>query len=237
MNFIKRAQQLVREVFGDAQSPFTLSHPDVLDIPVEGIKGCPNTPDLIELERNEHWYLFVPDELMCRCPKSRFLDVATFEKVAYTVKEFSAFTYGEYSYPVFSEKKFTGMPHLKVKGELYLVRPTTLLILDGYKGNTNFFTRKRVKITVPYRLEYDISELKDSGRLDFLTGEGYNIPDKILSPYKLNQQKAWMYVWNDEAHPVDAGFLFTRNVKHFRSRMKEIGEYYYHSRIDYQNST
>ena len=237
MNFIKRAKQLVRAVFGDVQSPFTAPHPDILDLPIEGIKGCPNTPDLIELERNQHWYLFVPDELMCWCPEGHRLNEATFEKHAFTTGKYSMFTYGEHKYPVLVDRSFYTTPARPVKGELYLVPTSLLLKLDSYKNNLNNFIRKRVKITVPYRLEYDISEIKNSGRLDFLTGSGYNIPDKILSEYKLNQQKAWMYVWNDKAHPVDAGFLFTNNIKHYRSRMKEIGEYYYHSKIDYQNST
>ena len=54
-----------------------------------------------------------------------------------------------------------------VKGELYLVPTSLLLKLDSYKNNLNSFIRKRVKIMVPYRLEYDISEIKDPEDLTF----------------------------------------------------------------------
>lgn len=103
----------------------------------------------------------------------------------------------------------------RIKGELYLVRPSVLVNLDKYRENGVQFTRKRTKILVPYRPQEGSTTVNDE---EFI-----------------HQVKAWMYIgeldyWQDLLHNPR---VFSR-VTDFEANRKisdgiRMKNYYYYS--------
>ena len=185
------------------------------------------SPDLDKLEQYEYLLLFSPDETQRGYPQYSLIEDSAFMCHAYTHRLYNYWQQRdgqliplEASAPA-AVKYFP--PSLRIKGELHAIRPYQFRELDTWKGNTVQYTRKRVKLLVPYR-EVIISDYYDE--------DGKELPlclqgkKGVTGPEMIQVVKAWMYVGNVAYwDPILSPFNF-HAVQHHESRREWLKEYY-----------
>lgn len=120
------------------------------------------TPDILELERHKRILVFVHDDMM---KGGKLHDYLTETNISGRWPLYEAFTVdpfyhwkkdlGEESYAVALEDQVSGFQRdpvqlARIKGEVYSVRPQTVVKLDFLRENGLQFFRKRVDIHVPH---------------------------------------------------------------------------------------
>lgn len=151
----------------------------------------PYTPDLPALEQRERHWVFICCDLKLRLPRDYMIEREPDVSSAFTEKSFVMWKkkLGNQSYPIPLENTFDDPfgqhPPLRIQGELYLLTPSQIILLDNLRLNGVEFERKRVKIIVPFR----------KGRL-------YKTFTKRV--------EAWMYIgrssyWDEL---IDGGYMF-----------------------------
>ena len=206
------------------------------------------TPDHIWLEKHEWVLLFVYDDLMTNRPRYDWLkDQSFFCGRAFTEdKDYALWKkkLGEFTIPIplkgadrlYKGPGITSVPLSKmdsnkicpgilghIKGEVHAIRPQLLWNkLDRHYENRLEFTRKRIKLLVPYRVQ-------NGG-----VGVDHNEFVKVI--------KAWMYVgnkdyWNSQ---LDGGLLYTPVGAYVPNTSNidghELSFYYYYSRLEYSTN-
>lgn len=121
---------------------------------------------------------------------------------------------------------------LRIKGELYSVRPNRIIELDKLYDNTVMFERKLVKLIVPYTHIYRVmrDEKYRAVRNDISDGKG------IVSTHEGHQiVEAFMYVgkWDMWGDLLDAGYYF-KPVRSFVPRAKWLGDFYHFTSMEYE---
>lgn len=199
------------------------------------------TPDQFKLDQYQHQYVFVADELMKPFPlHNNFFEGSKLECIAYTKNKFSTFIYKLPDKPnlIILPNEFSRPSRQRVRGELFLVPAWRIHELDQYKQNGEVFQRLRVRVAVPNRKIIKPRTLFDNRKLYFYKKMWYNIPKKALDKPLLTSVRAWMYV----AIPsywlplLDGGYMFSP-LKPLESRNKQIGQYYFFTRKDYNRTT
>lgn len=110
----------------------------------------PHTPDIQKLEEFEHMLFFDYGHFL---PKDHHISTA------YTVERLSVWynIHNNSQLPIALKSGLYGLqqtPRAKVCGQLYLVDTERLVTLDNERRNGISFTRKRVKLLIPYQDKY-----------------------------------------------------------------------------------
>ena len=185
------------------------------------------SPDLGKLEQYEYLLLFSPDETQRGYSQYPLIEDSAFVCHAFTQRLYNYWQQRdgqliplEASAPA-AVKYFP--PSLRIKGEINAIRPWQFRQLDTYKLNTVQYTRKRVKLLVPYR-EVIISDYYDE--------DGKELPLCLQGkkgahgPELMQVVKAWMYVGKDDYwDPILSPFNFHKVQTH-ESRRPWLKEYY-----------
>lgn len=182
------------------------------------------TPDLWRLEQRPRHLLFIYDEMMTKMPYTRRGTLGDPICPAFSKEKFSLWKKkaGKETFPIALDTGFGTIPRwaelsqaaplASIKGELYSVPIEVIKKLDNSKINGVLFTRRRVKLYVPYQ------EMNASGN-----------PMQRQS----HEVKAWMYVgnplWNDL---LDGGYYFSP-VKLFNPNDTETDQYYFFTIDEY----
>lgn len=186
-----------------------------------------HSPDLGKLEQYEFQLLFSPDETQRGYSQYSLIEDSVFMCHAFTQKLYNYWQQRdgqliplEASAPA-AVKYFP--PSLRIKGELHAIRPYQFRQLDIYKGNTVQYTRKRVKLLIPYR-KVIVNDYYDE--------DGKELPrclqgkKGVHGPEQIHVVRAWMYVGRDEYwDPLLDAYHF-RKVQHHTSRREWLKEYY-----------
>ena len=112
------------------------------------------TQDAPFLERRYDQFVFVPNEMMSnhkehdKLGESKFKISFGFTDHKYTFWQQNA---GEHTTTIPLEEGFKDTSKARIKGELYLLNSSHMFELDKYHKNGVEFTRKLVKILIPYR--------------------------------------------------------------------------------------
>ena len=122
-----------------------------------------HTPDVVQLEQNLGWHLFVYDNLMKGYTEHALLSDAEERATAFTAQRFALWQAqrGKASYPIalrsnapYAEASWTDnrtvTPTARIKGQLYFVPPSVIIKLDGERHNGVLFHRERVDVSVPF---------------------------------------------------------------------------------------
>jgi gamma-glutamylcyclotransferase (GGCT)/AIG2-like uncharacterized protein YtfP len=133
----------------------------------------PYSPDMGLLQEHQRILIFVFDDMM-QGKTNADLIVATSVTGrwplanAYTEDKFYFWKkdLGKMSYPVALEKPVSGFTRFdatpaKIWGELYAIRPTSFNLLDTERENGLQYTRRRVKVRVPYIYSKPIPEIRE----------------------------------------------------------------------------
>jgi hypothetical protein len=189
---------------------------------------CSNTPDSGELYEKDYHLVFFYDQLMSKRDEHWLVkDHALYNGPdIVTWRGFTVLNHGLWVHDLRSHKTAiplsvtdadrkdwednnpTGSrraPPAKVKGELYLVRPELLFLLDKDKQNGVEFERKRVLVRIPYR---KVVWVKDPSLHP-------DNPEKLesvhTSSFETKLVHPWMYVGVDDywAPRLDSGYHFT----------------------------
>lgn len=209
------------KLFGDASNLPSKHEVDWLNQSVQ------YTPDNAKLEEYEFQLLFSPDETQRGYPQHSLIEDSVFMTHAFTHRLYNYWQQRdgqliplEASAPA-AVKYFP--PSLRIKGEVHAIRPYQFRELDTWKQNTIQYTRKRVKLIVPYRQVIVKDYYDTDGRELPLCLQGKK---GVLSPVQLHVVKAWMYVGNDDYwDPLLNAYNFTK-VQHHESRQPWLKEYY-----------
>lgn len=186
------------------------------------------TPDAAELEKYQFQLLFVCDQLQRGMSLYKDIEMGAYLCNAFTTKSFQFFKSrtGGWEYPIPLETDLAQPvvkympPPAQIKGELHLIEPWQFRKLDIDRKNGVQFSRKRIRILVPYRELHHILDTKNGELIPRLL-EGWET-QKIESPEKVYIIRAWMYVgeldfWSDI---VDAGYHFEA-VTNFEPRKEK----------------
>ena len=185
----------------------------------EAVLGREFTPDLHILMRKSWHLTFLYDNV----PNVGFNQHLGTEDDARC--EMSAFTLGRnyslwkknlgiHSFPIalrndMPPEKYSKSPPARIRGDLYLVRPYQFIQLDTHARNGVEFTRKKVKVYVPYRYSWSAT----LGQMPFVE--------------RMFPVEAWMYIGNPEfwEEQLDGGFQF-QPVKMYRPNRPWHKPYY-----------
>lgn len=201
------------------------------------------TPDAHVLDEYEFQLFFAHDQLQRNMTLYPMIEESAYLCSAFTTKNFQFFKSAVEpdGIPIPMETELTeplirNLPFpAKIKGELHIIRPKQFLPLDIMLKNGVQFTRKRVRLIVPYR-ERRLFPTKDV--------HGRPLP-KVLQgkeglTFWTNEKvyiiRAWMYVgnpdyWNDL---LDVGYHF-QSVKMFEPKQRTwLKRYYKYTRDEYK---
>lgn len=168
------------------------------------------TPDIAKLEEYEYQLLFSCDETQTKQPKHNLIEDGDYICPAFTQVSYNywlpdtpfmpavpmeAMGYGVYVMP-------NAPPSAKIKGQLHKIRPYQFINLDNYKENGVQFSRKRVKLIVPFRavkvLRDPATVPLDMEEMDILRGNPHVANGNVPSIYATKETvviiKAWMYI-------------------------------------------
>ena len=189
------------------------------------------TPDLWKLEQYDFQLLFISDTLKYKHPNNRM--VSPFSLSGASLGScwseddnwgFWKFKQGKDSYPI----PLVNRNHHntwrnkigRIRGELYAIRPYTIIDLDNYYQNRIEFNRIRTSVIMPY------------------TKHVYTDKGKFISPEFTQNIRCWMYVgipkvWEKE---LDGGMQF-EPVNLLSPKKKDYewfaGNYFYWSHEEY----
>lgn len=133
------------------------------------MQGNPRTPDLHELEQHQHHLYFAYGDEMIGGRAEGIIKAQPVYKEVFTEAHMLMFkaSDGQRSYPVGIEDEH--VEHLQagawcipapIKGQLFQVTTAELMALDSHRDNEVKFTRRRVRIDIPY-LHVQRSGFKD----------------------------------------------------------------------------
>lgn len=148
------------------------------------------TPDAPILERRYNQFVFVPNEMMSTQPKYDKISQSGF-KIGFGFTE-DKFTFwkqdaGEHTQAIPMEGAFKECPKARIKGELHLVSSTFMPDLDNYHRNGVEFTRKLIRVLIPYRRAKNYRP-HDRAAYEWL----------ISRTQFMGEMTAWMYVGEPE---------------------------------------
>lgn len=147
-------------------------------------EGVPSyTPDVPFLETRPFWRVFVCDELMTpHFMHQQLGDDAEKRIDAFTMDKFSLWKkdQGNASQIIPLEIRFSRVPFLHIRGQLWKVSTPRLLVLDSMKENGVEFLRKRVRLAIPYHYAE-------------INGE-----ETTTRRFMDTSLMAWMYIGNDD---------------------------------------
>lgn len=178
------------------------------------------TPDVWEIERHPTQLIFVYDEMMKLHHKHKMVaEHSVTIGAALTIDKFTLWKkrLGKESYPIPLDGRWSGVPRLRIKGELYAVQSNQVKELDKYKVNGIYFLRQRVELAFPYTY------------IVWTNGDGVRAVGDCE-----RKIEAWMYVgvpdfWADQ---LDGGYMFNP-VKTYTPHKEWEDKYYYFSRQEY----
>lgn len=181
------------------------------------------TPDLAKLREKRAHYMFFPDDMKRGHRRHAMIkESSKFCAQGFTKSGFSMWRHnlGQESYPISFEDKDAFVPFLKLKGEVFLVPTDTIKILDEHRENGVQFLRKRVRISIPFRIQR-----MDRDAKVIHTSRTY---EQHLSP--------WMYVGvNDHWVELLNGIQFSPVTQQYFGKEMESMKYYEFVYKDYFN--
>lgn len=155
------------------------------------------TPDVATLELHEWQLYFACDETQIGHQKNDVVGEAIYKCPGFTQQSFNYWDpKAPFLPPVAMEASGyrNPMPYYpeiaRIKGQILLVRPQGLINLDNYKENGVQYTRKKIRIVIPYRALKRISDHPDLPTADIeqeINGIG-------LTFEKVCIIRCWMYI-------------------------------------------
>lgn len=160
------------------------------------------TPDIATLEERCKHVLFAIDGL--RHGENKFKLIKDHSEYvghrAYTRHKFNLYQDLEHDLgiPIMGKKMSVHQP-LRIKGELQLIDPDGVKILDNMYRNGTLFNRVRVPLLVPGREHQIITRVRADGNILPPVLQG---PKHVVGPEKVAVVEGWMYIgaskyWNN----------------------------------------
>lgn len=154
------------------------------------------TKDIADLELLAGHYLFVYDNMKTGHRQASVLAGAELKGEVLSRDPYSVFVrnLGANSYPLPLARKYPGLPHSRILGELYFVDTKTLVEIDNLRRNGVEFTRQRVISLFPFKERW-------------LDNETMELRETRIRYFKV---EAWMYIGNKIFwhNLLDNGLLF-----------------------------
>jgi len=182
----------------------------------------PHTPDINYLEEKSSHLLFVCDDTQDGFENNKLLQGGIQSYTAFTVREYGMWVRlsDMLPIPLRIDKSSLDYP-ARIKGQLWIVPTEVLISLDNLRKNGVEFSRQRVRVEIPYRIE------------TYKPAYGHDHPDlkkwvRVLSKQRFTEdQIAWIYMgkrtfWNNHISHLDY-----RRVNRFHPKECWIGTPYY----------
>lgn len=210
---------------------------EIMDLLHEDHRRLQFTPDYYLISQKKSHLVFIHDDMMQLQPNhSKVVEgsLSGFYPLSYgyTSRRFSFIKkeLGLKSFPIALELRDTEeLPMFmadsyRIRGEIYAVRPQTLIELDTHRQNGVQFQRRRVNINVGFR------KLRQAHWVDANAKDRYALN---LDREEMCSSECWMYVgredyWKDQLH---AGFFDFKQVDIIQEDRLWLKEYYQYSRV------
>lgn len=195
------------------------------------------TPDYPQLSQKKSHLVFIHDDMMQTQQNHKLVVDGSLSgfypfTYGYTTRRFS-FVKKELalkSFPVALDLRDTSeLPAFmantsRIRGEIYAVRPQTLIDLDTHRQNGVQFQRTRVNINIGTR------KLRRHNRNE---KAGHPNVEYVLGKEEMFSQQCWMYIgredyWKDQ---LEAGFFDFKPIDIIEEDRLWIREYYQYSRV------
>lgn len=192
-----------------------------------------HTPDLIKIEQYNHQWLFLYDQFQQKLGRHSLpIQHARYGGVALSDREFSVWKRKSAvdQGPIAVAEGFTYIPRAQVKGEVFLVNPSTLIMLDNLRRNGVEFIRRRMKIHVQY---HDIVQVDDRDAFAELMGIRLQRGGVIAIPCSI-ELYAWMYIGKMDfwMSRLDAGYEYAP-IQLMKPNSELKKPYYYFTNCEY----
>lgn len=185
------------------------------------------TPDAAKLEEKKFHYMFVYGDMKRGHRRLEMLGGAEFYGQGFTKSAFSMWkkNLGKETFPIPFTDRDGATPFCKIRGEVFAVPTDVIKELDKHWENGVQFIRKRVRISIPHRIQ-----VMDSNAKVVHTSR---TRDQTLAPF--------MYVgvqdyWNELINGIQFGKVTTRDYgEHFTimDALKEASKFYDFAYKDY----